>query len=60
MLMDWVRGTDPSKPTLVAIKGVVFNISGNAAYGPEGPYHGIALDLLFPISNHGALFHTYF
>lgn len=33
-------GTDPSRPTLVAIKGTVFDVSGNAAYGAKGQYHG--------------------
>ncbi|KAJ5813929.1 uncharacterized protein N7503_000679 [Penicillium pulvis] len=31
-------GTDPSRPTLVAIKGVVFDVSRNAAYGSTGQY----------------------
>ena len=33
-------GSDPSKPTLVAIKGTVFDVSGNEAYAPKGQYHG--------------------
>ena len=33
-------GTDSSKPTLVAIKGTCFDVSGNKAYGVEGQYHG--------------------
>jgi hypothetical protein len=33
-------GTDPSRPTLVAIKGIVFDVSKNPAYGPNGQYHG--------------------
>jgi membrane-associated progesterone receptor component len=33
-------GSDPSKPTLVAIKGTVFDVSGNDAYGTKGQYHG--------------------
>jgi membrane-associated progesterone receptor component len=33
-------GTDSSKPTYVAIKGTVFDVSGNAAYGVKGQYHG--------------------
>ncbi|KIW35951.1 hypothetical protein, variant 2 [Exophiala oligosperma] len=32
-------GTHPFKPTLVAIKGIVFDVSRNPAYGPNGPYH---------------------
>ncbi|KAK2748726.1 hypothetical protein FQN57_000307 [Myotisia sp. PD_48] len=32
-------GSDPNRPTLVAIKGIVFDVSGNPAYGPEGNYH---------------------
>ncbi|KAJ9191916.1 hypothetical protein DTO166G4_674 [Paecilomyces variotii] len=35
-------GTDPSRPTLVAIKGVVFDVSRNPAYGPEGQYRVFA------------------
>lgn len=35
-----ITGTDPSKPILVAIKGTVFDVSGNDAYGPNGQYHG--------------------
>lgn len=33
-------GTDPNRPTLVAIKGTVFDVSRNAAYGPSGQYRG--------------------
>lgn len=36
-------GTDPSRPTLVAIKGVVFDVTRNAAYGPSGQYRGECL-----------------
>ncbi|KAL8771103.1 MAG: hypothetical protein Q9209_003274 [Squamulea sp. 1 TL-2023] len=32
-------GTTPSYPTYVAIKGTVFDVSGNTAYAPEGSYH---------------------
>ncbi|KKK14997.1 hypothetical protein P175DRAFT_0535393 [Aspergillus ochraceoroseus IBT 24754] len=35
-------GTDPSRPTLVAIKGIVFDVSRNAAYGAEGQYRVFA------------------
>ncbi|KAJ5176405.1 Cytochrome b5 [Penicillium canariense] len=35
-------GTDPSHPTLVAIKGTVFDVSRNAAYGPTGQYRVFA------------------
>jgi len=35
-------GTDSSRPTLVAIKGTVFDVSGNAAYGSKGQYHVFA------------------
>ncbi|KAJ5081457.1 cytochrome b5-like heme/steroid binding domain-containing protein [Penicillium alfredii] len=35
-------GTDPNRPTLVAIKGVVFDVSRNAAYGPSGQYRVFA------------------
>jgi len=33
-------GTNPDYPTYVAIKGTVFDVSGNKAYGPEGSYKG--------------------
>jgi hypothetical protein len=33
-------GNTPGKPTLVAIKGTVFDVSKNDAYGPKGQYHG--------------------
>ncbi|CAO1605186.1 hypothetical protein XANCAGTX0491_008709 [Xanthoria calcicola] len=32
-------GNTPSYPTYVAIKGTVFDVSGNTAYAPEGAYH---------------------
>lgn len=35
------NGDDPSKPILVAIKGTVFDVSGNKAYNPGGQYHGM-------------------
>jgi membrane-associated progesterone receptor component len=35
-----LTGTDPNRPTLVAIKGTVFDVSGNEAYGAKGQYHG--------------------
>ncbi|KAN0085120.1 Cytochrome b5-like heme/steroid binding domain containing protein [Elaphomyces granulatus] len=35
-------GTDPSRPTFVAIKGIVFDVGKNPAYGPEGKYHVFA------------------
>ncbi|KJK67065.1 Cytochrome b5-like Heme/Steroid binding domain protein [Aspergillus parasiticus SU-1] len=28
-------GTDPNRPTWVAIKGIVFDVSKNSAYGPN-------------------------
>ncbi|OJJ87309.1 putative progesterone binding protein [Aspergillus glaucus CBS 516.65] len=31
-------GTDPNRPTLVAIKGIVFDVSRNQAYSPSGQY----------------------
>ncbi|MCJ1292838.1 hypothetical protein MMC34_004391 [Xylographa carneopallida] len=31
-------GADESKPTLVAIKGTVFDVTGNASYAAKGPY----------------------
>ena len=33
-------GTRPEKPTYVAIKGTVFDVSGNQSYAPGGSYHG--------------------
>jgi hypothetical protein len=33
-------GTDPEKPTYVAIMGTVFDVSGNQSYAPGGSYHG--------------------
>jgi predicted heme/steroid binding protein len=35
-----IAGTNPDYPTYVAIKGIVFDVSGNKAYGPEGSYKG--------------------
>jgi predicted heme/steroid binding protein len=35
-----LTGTNPDYPTYVAIKGTVFDVSGNKAYGPEGSYRG--------------------
>ncbi|KAI5294351.1 hypothetical protein KEM52_004197 [Ascosphaera acerosa] len=32
-------GTNPDLPTYVAIKGVVFNVSRNPMYKPDGSYH---------------------
>lgn len=36
----YTTGTDPNRPTLVAIKGVVFDVSRNSAYGASGSYRG--------------------
>ncbi|KAL8942302.1 MAG: hypothetical protein Q9211_001448 [Gyalolechia sp. 1 TL-2023] len=35
-------GLSPSYPTYVAIKGTVFDVSGNTAYAPKGAYHVFA------------------
>ncbi|KKY25101.1 putative progesterone binding [Phaeomoniella chlamydospora] len=35
-------GSDETKPTLVAIKGTVFDVSHNKAYQPGGQYHVFA------------------
>ncbi|CAG8935309.1 unnamed protein product [Penicillium salamii] len=35
-------GSDPSRPTLVAIKGVVFDVTRNSAYGAQGQYRVFA------------------
>ncbi|OCK90305.1 progesterone binding protein-like protein [Cenococcum geophilum 1.58] len=36
------NGINEDFPTLVAIKGTVFDVSGNQAYGPKGQYHVFA------------------
>jgi predicted heme/steroid binding protein len=38
--MAKIIGTNPDYPTYVAIKGTVFDVSGNKAYGPDGSYKG--------------------
>lgn len=43
-------GTDPSRPTYVAIKGIVFDVSKNSAYRPDGPYHGMFLSVCLSVS----------
>ena len=36
-------GSDSSKPLLVAIKGIVYDVTAGASfYGPGGPYHVLA------------------
>ncbi|MCJ1304977.1 hypothetical protein MMC08_007790 [Hypocenomyce scalaris] len=35
-------GNSSTYPTYVAIKGTVFDVSGNAAYAPKGAYHVFA------------------
>ncbi|KAI9749836.1 MAG: N-acetylglucosaminyl-phosphatidylinositol de-N-acetylase [Chaenotheca gracillima] len=35
-------GNSPGHPTYVAIKGKVFDVSGNSAYAPGGQYHVFA------------------
>jgi hypothetical protein len=35
-----ITGTNPDYPTYVAIKGTIFDVTGNKAYGPEGSYKG--------------------
>ena len=35
-----LTGNNPDYPTYVAIKGTVFDVSGNKAYGPDGSYKG--------------------
>jgi predicted heme/steroid binding protein len=35
-------GTDSSKPTYVAIKGTVFDVSSSSSYKADGPYKGIS------------------
>lgn len=36
------NGADPDRPTLVAIKGIVFDVTRNPAYGPGGSYRVFA------------------
>ena len=36
-LATW-DGSDPAKPTAVAIKGTVFDVGGNKSYREGGPY----------------------
>lgn len=43
-LSTW-DGSDPAKPTAVAIKGTVFDVSGNKSYMEGGPYRSLFLDL---------------
>ncbi|KAJ9489716.1 hypothetical protein VN97_g3558 [Penicillium thymicola] len=40
--VHYTTGTDPNRPTLVAIKGVVFDVSRNSAYGASGSYRVFA------------------
>ncbi len=42
-------GNDSSKPTLVAIKGTVFDVTRNEAYAPKGTYHGAPAPLFSPL-----------
>ena len=42
-------GTDPNRPTLVAIKGVVFDVTRNPAYGATGQYRGEYLPKKFQL-----------
>ena len=35
-----IIGTNPDLPVYVAIKGSVFDVSGNGSYAPKGAYHG--------------------
>ena len=41
--VDNTAGTDPEKPILVAVKGTVFDVTRNNAYGQGGQYHGTHL-----------------
>lgn len=42
-LTSSLKGTDPNRPTLVAIKGIVFDVTRNEAYSPTGQYRGTLL-----------------
>lgn len=45
-----ITGTNPDYPTYVAIKGTVFDVTGNKAYGPEGSYKGMSAYVIFTCS----------
>ena len=51
-----VLGTDESKPTLVAIKGTVFDVTGNASYAAKGPYRGMMATPLTFLHKHAPPF----
>lgn len=34
-------GSNPDKPVLVAVKGTVYDVTRNSAYGQGGQYHGM-------------------
>jgi len=48
LLRPSTTGSEPNLPTYVAIKGRVFDVSGNAAYAPKGQYHGMKTPFLPP------------
>ncbi|MCJ1395026.1 hypothetical protein MMC18_007907 [Xylographa bjoerkii] len=50
-------GADESKPTLVAIKGTVFDVTGNASYAAKGPYRGMRPRL--PIFSISEMLHSF-
>ena len=59
-LTSETTGTNSDYPTYVAIKGTVFDVTGNKAYGPEGSYkgmseHDVRLSPLFLQTNNDCL-----
>jgi hypothetical protein len=50
-LLTLQTGSDPSRPTLVAIKGVVFDVTRNSAYGQSGQYRGKCSVLDFVVAS---------
>lgn len=48
MKTQLLTGTDPDRPTLVAIKGRVFDVTKNPAYGTDGQYHGMGPPFYIP------------
>lgn len=41
--LDSMAGTDENRPTYLAIKGIVFDVSRNAMYKPGGSYHRMSI-----------------
>ena len=45
-LATW-DGSDPAKPTAVAIKGTIYDVSGNKSYMEGGPYRSMSSYVFF-------------